>query len=448
MLLTRESVVPGGWRSRPRTGATRSLSAFLPAWLLMLIACGTYDPSERVARDVKMLKEGLALQKAEAAINVGGLGEAAVPAVPALIATLGDTTPLEWVHRQLGLEISRAGKTTPGQEAADALVRIGAPAIPLLIDAMRGGVPAGSPVPDVLAKMGQPAVAPLIAALSHEDWGVREAAAAGLGSMKEPHAVDHLIAMLTDDKAPRCRYAAARALGQIRDPRAVEPLTAALNGRDRFLRGDAARALGEYQDPRLVPVLVAALGREPDKGAWKEQGSVTTGAEQALARIGSPAVASLIAALKDKDPEIRVRAAAVLAALKSPSGVEPLVAALKDPDPYVRGHVAWTLGTVEDPRVVEPLIAALDDDRIAWKGNVAFALGRRKDPRAVEPLIAALRRPGERVLKQEETNALVWITSVADDERRSLGQDPDKWQAWWTANRQRFPQPAVTGGGR
>jgi len=83
---------------------------------------------------------------------------------------------------------------------------------------------------DALAKIGQPAVQPLIKALENENNHVRFAAARGLGKIGDPQAVDPLIKTLEDENW-LVRVNAAEALGEIGDPQAVQPLSKSLSDR-------------------------------------------------------------------------------------------------------------------------------------------------------------------------------------------------------------------------
>ena len=134
---------------------------------------------------------------------------------------------------------------------------------------------------------------------------------------------------------------------------------------------------------------------------------------------------SYILELKNKDSDMRRKAALELGKLKNPYAVKPLIAALKDTDfLVVRAAIEalskigeqavaplievlknskkdndWAvsrsaeeaLSGIEDSHAVEPLIIALKDKDPDVCRNAAFALGKIKDPRAIEPLIAALK---------------------------------------------------------
>src|SRR5205809_324323 len=80
------------------------------------------------------------------------------------------------------------------------------------------------------------------------------------------------------------------------------------------------------------------------------------GAAWALRWVGDGrAVAPLIIALRDRDPNVRYQACHALAAIGDVS-VVPLIAALGDPDPNVRTEAAAALGFIGDARAVAPLI--------------------------------------------------------------------------------------------
>lgn len=104
---------------------------------------------------------------------------------------------------------------------------------------------------NALAKIGKPAVEPLITALKDKNPIVKRNAAMALGKIKDASAVNPLIATLKDDN-PIVRRNAARALGEINDSSAVEPLTAALKDKSPVVRRNAALALKEMGSSETV----------------------------------------------------------------------------------------------------------------------------------------------------------------------------------------------------
>ena len=81
-----------------------------------------------------------------------------------------------------------------------------------------------------------------MAALGDGSADVRENAAMALGQLRDPAAVEPLVAVLAD-KSPGVREQAAMSLGQLRDARAVEPLLAAVADTNADVREQAVFAL-------------------------------------------------------------------------------------------------------------------------------------------------------------------------------------------------------------
>lgn len=107
-----------------------------------------------------------------------------------------------------------------------------------------------------LVRVGVPAVPVLITLLSHPDAAVRAKAAEVLGRIGDVRAVEPLIAALQDEDA-RVLIPAAEALGWIGDARANWPLVRALD--DGYLQLAAAEALGRIAlrapDPQMRGVM-------------------------------------------------------------------------------------------------------------------------------------------------------------------------------------------------
>ena len=90
----------------------------------------------------------------------------------------------------------------------------------------------------------------LIKALSYKDPSIRVAAAGALAPLKDPLAVEPLVALLKDDYPP-VRGAAVAALAARGGGRVVEPLVAALEDPDFDVRAAAAKSSVNY-DGRTV----------------------------------------------------------------------------------------------------------------------------------------------------------------------------------------------------
>ena len=181
---------------------------------------------------------------------------------------------------------------------------------------------------------------------------------------------------------------AAIALGKIGDKRAVESLIAALRDTNSDVRENAAKALGRIgwkpvnQTERSIYLMALQ--------EWDE-----------VVKIGAPAIAPLIAVLRDEDANVRRNAAKDLGKIGDKRAVEPLIAILEDPDWRIRSDAVLALGKIGDKKAVDPLIDALKDKDSSVRRMAAETLGKIGDERAVEPLIAALRDKNLDVRKRQ-----------------------------------------------
>jgi HEAT repeat protein len=251
------------------------------------------------------------------------------------------------------IDTLRDEQLTVRWSAADALAKIGdaravEPLIAAFKDKLLRNVKALGQINDTRA------VEPLCAALEDKSHEVRHAAAKGLGKIGDPRAVGPLISALS--RTPD--MPTMEALGRIGDARAVEPLVPVLKDKSPYMRETAARTLGLIGDARAVEPLLTTLTDENDAvreaalGAlnnieWQPDQSEEAAAYWIAARqwdrcadLGAPAVEPLLAALKDKDEQVREGAAGALGRIGHPSVVEPLLAALSDKSSTVRRAVA------------------------------------------------------------------------------------------------------------
>jgi HEAT repeat protein len=250
------------------------------------------------------------------------------------------------VREQIAAPLLRIGQI-------EALVKIGEPAIPNLVAALKDDEVAWM-ANWALIKIGQPAVPALLGALEDSNSEVRRLAAQSLTVIGDKRAVPKLINALEDNDY-EVRLSAITGLGDIGDSRAVPALMATLKRRGSYLDEDHIRmraviALGAIGDRRAISALTVALKNYSFR--------VRSSAVEALAGIGRRAVPALIVALKDDDEEVRNQAAEALAKIGDKRAVPALIAALKDEDEQVRNQAAEALAKIGDKRAVPALKAA------------------------------------------------------------------------------------------
>ena len=212
------------------------------------------------------------------------------------------------------------------------------------------------------------------------ETGFREAAVTSLGQIADPRAVEPILATMTaTDKRYRpaailalrrigapairslvrelgspevlMRRAAAAALVGSDTPRVTGALaSSALHDEDSTVRASAALALGWEANLDGVAPLVAALS-DP---SWE----VVDAAVEALGEVGVRAIGRLQNVLRDPAQSLTVRyqVARAVAGMGHPA-IAALVAALSEPNPEVRKWSAVALGEIgfPDPTVIEAL---------------------------------------------------------------------------------------------
>ncbi|MBE3133293.1 MAG: HEAT repeat domain-containing protein [Acidobacteria bacterium] len=209
------------------------------------------------------------------------------------------------------------------------------------------------------------AVAELVAALKHDDCGVRWAAAEALGTSGDAHAVPALVAVLVDDDQ-FLRERVVKALDQI-DPnwRQSEAATSAV---PRFLA-----SLVDRNQKRLVP-------RNPSE--------------------------ELQEMLCDRGTRNRISAAFALGEVRDPRAAEPLGEILVRGDEHrlLKQAAAHALSKIADTQAVEWLIRAIDLPY--GSEEAAEALGQIDDARAFERLVVAAYKGGGAPVRRAAAEAL------------------------------------------
>jgi hypothetical protein len=202
-----------------------------------------------------------------------------------------------------------------------------------------------------------------------------------MGSLHNASDVQGLAAALAHDGAPQARADAAAALGDLRDPRAVEPLAVAITDAETPVRVAAAGALGKLADKAAAVPLLAA---EQDQAS-----DVRDAATQALTTLlkglsVADAASALADALADQRPAVREAGASALAryvagdAGRAAAAIGPLLATQVDTTKAteVRQLASQVLTIMLDrlpvAGAVSVLTAATGDARTAAAANSAL----------------------------------------------------------------------------
>jgi HEAT repeat protein len=182
---------------------------------------------------------------------------------------------------------------------------------------------------------GKNAYSLLVQFVEGSDTELREIALKALRKLKLQESAP-VFTRLLDDKHPHIRKQAIDQLALLKVNGAIPRLKQMVKAdTDEHVRGACARALGDLQDKTSLDLLEAAL---------EDHAVVRFQAVLALGKIGNSAAApSLLALLKDSQPEIRYQAVRAIGQLKLEGSEVHLEPLLQDPDVMVRRGVEQAL---------------------------------------------------------------------------------------------------------
>lgn len=120
---------------------------------------------------------------------------------------------------------------------------------------------------------------------------------------------------------------------------------------------------------------------------------------EAVVRMGSPAVPTLVDELSSAEVMPRLHAATALGRIGDPAAVGALIRSLSDPDKRVITAAVSSLGSLKDKQAAEPLLELWYKEETIDRPLIASALGQMGDKRAAKPIrdaLEALVREGEK----------------------------------------------------
>jgi len=263
------------------------------------------------------------------------------------LGTLGaDESAAQWI------ELMRDGQASSRKQAREALIAIGAAAIPVLIDA----------------------------SYDEDDW-IRWEAVNALGSIAfdQPLAVIEAIPALVDralydsNSHPRWRslWALSSFSQEVVDGQVVPSLQAGFDSEDERVLWNAAVASAYFGRIEAVPFLNQSLDSEDAFQAWE--------AVYCLGMVHNEESVALLAAILTDFGSYEVRlvqeAALTLGRIGDPAAVPALLIALENPESGVRWRAAQALEELGDPGTISAIKAALaheEDEFTAQKMREAI----------------------------------------------------------------------------
>lgn len=191
---------------------------------------------------------------------------------------------------------------------------------------------------------------------------------------------------------------------------ATERAWAAYNiGKSAKLAGNAAAYLIAVLNDNDTAVMSRYVGRD-----YTSAMTTTTANEavKALAKIGRPAVKSLLLALKDSNSDVVIKAIKTLGLINDNESIKPLVSFLSNKDKRIRLEAANSLSRFKNPWVTDYLLTTLKNNDPAIRATALYALGKLKSPVAVPDLLLLLNDPDTSIRSQ-----VLYVLSKFRDER-------------------------------
>jgi len=289
--------------------------------------------------------------------EIGAIGQNALPALDALVASFADADPrVRWhAARAVGLIGEDARSAMP------AIVKLLADADPIVVTQAAAALgtiredDGREQIPDGDAATYAAVIEPLSITAVHPDGRARRAAVRALRQYKSLIDLKPIVTKQLADADPGVVMSALQTLADMGDD-AVPFLTDAL--KDPKSRYWAEVALAEI-GPDAAPA-TAALAEAAGEGATEER----LQAILSLAAIGEPAASAapvVIKALDSDDAALRLPAAFALGRMKASGGDESLTKLAKGDDPFVGSVAAWALARIhpDDKQLVDDAVARL-----------------------------------------------------------------------------------------
>ena len=334
--------------------------------------------------------------------------------------------------------ILQLADSTKRDSAAQSLIRLGADAVPTLMDALQtqdpnllliyqhilARIPSAQPMLTKVLSTAHPVIRGrileifgiskdktltpvLLDALKSEYFTVRSRALTVLAALGDPKIVDELLPLLKDPE-DEVRIAACFAIAKFRDPSTFDEITNVLLDDMKIeVRQAAAKALGETRHPAAIPFLMEALR---DSYWWYEKESAASVLLTAIENMGEAVVDPLIDALADREGTVRKFAAMILGKLGDIRAIEELGMALYDLHHEVGAMAAEAL-TKYGSKSVDILFEALKHPEAAIRDHAVVALGKIQDVRIAPALIEMLADPDRTV----QRNAILSLAHLGDE---------------------------------
>jgi HEAT repeat protein len=202
---------------------------------------------------------------------------------------------------------------------------------------------------DKVLQLGPTMVPFLIKASRSTDENLRWEAVDALGSIRDLRATAAVVERVVEDDDVHVRWRSIWAITNLDDGSVVSTLLKFLKSKNKTVAWNAAVALSVFNRPEAVPTLLKGVKSENAFQRW-----------EAVSCLGSvpndEAIPALISVLKRETTDIRCEAALSLGRTSHKSARRALLAALaRDKEPQVRWRAAMALARIAEPNTIPQL---------------------------------------------------------------------------------------------
>jgi len=215
-----------------------------------------------------------------------------------------------------------------------------------------------------------------------------------------------------------------RIVGEMADESSIPDLTSRIEGKDSGARMHIISILSRFNRPEVSEALQTQL-RDSNK-------LIRQAALNALAKMDGPVrIGPICQLLRDPDIEVQNRAVDVIIKAKDPETMKHLVEVLKDENEYARRAAVEVLNTLGTAKDIKHLLQVIKDDDWWVRTRAADALGKIGGPRVVDAVIELIKDEDEDVRR-----AAIEILNQTKDERAiNFLIEATKDKDWWVSER-------------
>ena len=215
-----------------------------------------------------------------------------------------------------------------------------------------------------------------------------------------------------------------RIVGELADESSIPELTSRIEGKDSGARMQIINILSRFNRADVSAAIQTQL-RDPNK-------MIRQAAISALAKMDGPInVGPICQLLRDPDLEVANRAIDVIVRAKDPETMKYLIEVLKDENEYARRAAVEVLNHLGTAKDIKHLLQVIKDDDWWVRTRAADALGRIGGPRVVDAVIELVRDEDEDVRR-----AAIEILNQTKDERAvNFLIEATRDKDWWVSER-------------